>query len=442
MEQVSPELAAFVLFGLLVYGFALISRGLGRMLLTAPLVFVALGSVVGFVIGPLGGEQVLGIKIIAEITLVLILFHDAAAVRPRDIEADRGAIGRLLLIGFPLTVLSGWGLAMLLFPELSLPFALLLAASLAPTDAGLGAPTVLNPVVPVRVRRLLNVESGLNDGLATPVVLFAVAAVAGSEGLQAETPLIDAIVELLIGVAVGAVVGGIGGLLLGWSARHGYSSLGSRALAVLMIPLLAYGAALLFSGNGFVAAFISGTAFAGAARRVDREQDVLELTEQLANPLGYSVWLVFGIAAVPFVWDAASWREVVFAVLALTALRMLPVAVALLGTRLRLPTVAFIGWFGPRGLASIVFALIALETLRRDEQLEIVLVTISLTVVLSVIAHGFSAEPLAQRYGAWVEREQPEEELQHAEEPRTRDSRLGVARATPAGPVPQPPPAR
>lgn len=428
MEEVSPESVAFVFFGLLVFGFALISRRLSRMLLTAPLVFVFVGSVIGLTLDPVGEQGVLSIKLIAEITLVLILFHDAATVRPRDIGADKGAISRLLLIGFPLTVLLGWGVALALFPELSPAFALLLAAALAPTDAGLGAPTVLNPVVPVRVRRLLNVESGLNDGLATPVVLFAVAAVAGSEGLQDETPLIDAVLELVVGVAVGAVMGGVGGLLLGWSARRRYSSVGNRALAVLMIPLLAYGMAAVIDGNGFVAAFISGTAFAGAARRVDKEQDALELTEQLANPMGYAVWLTFGIAAVPLVWDAAGWRELTFAFLALTVLRMLPVALALLGTRLRLPSVAFVGWFGPRGLASIVFALIALETLEENTSLQIVLVTISLTVVLSVIAHGLSAEPLARRYGAWVQREQPAEELKDAVEPRTRDSRMHNAR--------------
>jgi NhaP-type Na+/H+ or K+/H+ antiporter len=427
MEEVSPELVAFVLFGALVFGFALVSRRLSRMLLTAPLVFVATGALIGLVLEPVADQEVLSIKLVAEITLVLILFHDAATVRPRDIGADKGAIGRLLLIGFPLTVLLGWGVALALFPALSPAFALLLAAALAPTDAGLGAPTVLNPVVPVRVRRLLNVESGLNDGMATPVVLFAVAVIAGSEGLQDETPLIDAVLDLVLGVAVGVVLGGVGGRLLAWSARRGYSAAGNRALAVLMIPLLAYGAASLLDGNGFVAAFISGTAFAGAARRLDKEQDALELTEQLANPLGYAVWLVFGIAALPLVADAG-WREAVFAVLALTVLRMLPVFIALLGTRLRMPTVAFVGWFGPRGLASIVFALIALETLDQNAALETVLITISLTVLLSVLAHGLSAEPLAQRYGAWVEREQPVEEMKASVEPRTRDSRMTNAR--------------
>jgi NhaP-type Na+/H+ or K+/H+ antiporter len=425
--HVAPEAVAFVVFGFLVLGFALVSRGLDRVLVTAPLAFVALGSVIGFAIGPIGGEQVLGIKVIAEITLVLILFHDAATVRPRDVRSDKGAISRLLLIGFPLTVLLGWAFALWVFPQFSAMFALLLAASLAPTDAGLGAPTVLNPVVPVRVRRLLNVESGLNDGLATPLVLFAIAAVAGSEGLMADAPLIDALVELFLGVVVGALLGILGGLLIGKSRARGLSSLDGRQLAVLMIPLLSYGCAVIVSGNGYVAAFISGMAFAGAAKWYADEHSALELTEQLANPLGYAVWLVFGIAAVPLVWNTVGWREVVFALLALTVMRMVPTAIALFGTRLRLQTVVFVGWFGPRGLASIVFALIALETLEEDASLEILLATISLTVVLSVVAHGVSAAPLAERYGAWVQRERPTEEMKEAVEPRSRDSRLRVS---------------
>lgn len=425
--HVSPELVGLLVFGFLVLGFALVSRGLDRVLVTAPLAFVALGSVIGFAIGPAGSERVLGIKIIAEITLVLILFHDAATVRPRDVSSDKGAISRVLLLGFPLTVLLGWGLAAWLFPQLSSMFALLLAAALAPTDAGLGAPTVLNPVVPVRVRRLLNVESGLNDGLATPVVLFAIAAVAGSEGLMADTPLVDALIELILGLAVGALLGILGGALIGRSRAKGLSSTDGRQLAVLMIPLLAYGCAVLISGNGYVAAFISGTAFAGAAKWYADEHGALELTEQLANPLGYAVWLVFGIAAVPLVWNSVGWREALFALLALTALRMVPTAIALFGTHLRLQTVAFVGWFGPRGLASIVFGLIALETLEENPSLEIVLATISLTVLLSVVAHGISAAPLAERYGAWVQRERPAEEMKEAVEPRSRDSRLRLS---------------
>lgn len=426
-EHGSTALIAAVLFAVLVLGFTAVAAALGRRLITAPLAFVAIGAVLGFAVDPVDESITGGIKLVAEVTLVLILFHDAAQVRPRQIGSDGGLYARLLLIGFPLTILLGYLVAVVLFPDLPIMMALLLAAALAPTDAGLGAPTVLNPVVPTRVRRALNVESGLNDGLATPVVLFAIAVIAGQEGLAPKESLMDALLELALGVIAGVAVGAAGGALLGWSRARGMSTTASRTLGVLMIPLLAYGAALLLSGNGFVAAFISGTAFAGAATWIHDEHTALLGAEELSDLLGYAVWLVLGLVAVPLVWREAGWRELMFAVLALTLVRMLPVALSLLGTRLRPQTVAFIGWFGPRGLASVVFALIALESLEVDEDLRIVLATISLTVLLSVIAHGFSAQPLATRYGEWVTGTAPSAELadaDHSAEPRARGARL------------------
>jgi NhaP-type Na+/H+ or K+/H+ antiporter len=205
------------------------------------------------------------------------------------------------------------------------------------------------------------------------------------------------------------------------------STQAGRTLGVLMLPLLSYGTALLISGNGFVAAFISGTAFAGSASWIHDEETALLGTEQLSDLLGYAVWLILGLVAVPLVWREAGWQELVFALLALTVVRMLPVALSLIGTGLRPQTVVFIGWFGPRGLASVVFALIALESLEVDEGLRVVLATICLTVLVSVVAHGFSAQPLATRYGAWATRTTPPAELAEmdgGDEPRTRGARL------------------
>jgi NhaP-type Na+/H+ or K+/H+ antiporter len=426
-DHISTTLAAAVMFALLVLGFSTVSAALGRRLITAPLAFVTIGAALGFVVGGMDESATEPVKLVAEITLVLILFHDAAEVRPREIGADWGLYARLLLIGFPLTILAGFLLALALFPDLPVTLALLLAAALAPTDAGLGAPTVLNPVVPKRVRRGLNVESGLNDGLATPVVLFAIAALAGEEGLAPRTSAVDALVELVLGVIAGVVVGAAGGALLGWSRRRGMSTAAGRTLGVLMVPLLAYGTALVVSGNGFVAAFISGTAFAGSASWIHDEETALLGAEELSGLLGYAVWLALGLVAVPLVWREAGWQELVFALLALTVVRMLPVALSLIGTGLRPQTVAFIGWFGPRGLASVVFALIALESLELDKDLRGVLATICLTVLMSVVAHGFSAQPLATRYGAWVTRTTPPAELAEmdgGDEPRTRGARL------------------
>ncbi len=425
---------AVVVFLVLVLAFAMTARALGRLDVTAPMAFVAAGALLSLGLPDLGDSAQEGLTLLTELTLALILFHDAAQVRPRQITADRGLMARLLLVGLPLTIAGGWLLGQVVFPGMPVLMLLLLAAAVAPTDAGLGAATVLNPVVPVRVRRMLNVESGLNDGLCTPFVLFAIAALAGEEGLAPVQSITAALADLALGTLVGAVVGGGAGLLLGWSRSHGLSSRRTRPLAVLVLPLIAYFGAGLAGGNAFVAAFVAGTAFAGAARWLEEEESSLELTEALSDPLGFAVWCTFGFIAVPLLVENVGWAEAIFAVLALTLLRMLPVALALLGTGLRPPTVAFLGWFGPRGLASVVFTLLAAEGLDLDEDLLRVVATICLTVLLSVLAHGLSADPLSRRYGAWAQRTRPAQELLGSTEPRSRRSLLHRSREPDAVP--------
>ncbi|HEU5241557.1 MAG TPA: cation:proton antiporter, partial [Ornithinibacter sp.] len=370
---------AVVVFLLLVFVYAATARALGRIDVTAPIAFVAAGALLSLGLPELGERAQEALTLLTEMTLALILFHDAAQVRPRQITADRGLMGRLLLIGLPLTIAAGWLLGRLVFPGMPVLMLLLLAAAVAPTDAGLGAATVLNPVVPVRVRRMLNVESGLNDGLCTPFVLFAIAALAGEEGLAPRESITSAVTELAVGILVGVAVGAAAGILLGWSRRHGFSSRHTRPLAVLVLPLLAYFGAEVAGGNAFVSAFVAGTAFAGAATWLEEEESSLALTEALADPLGFAVWVTFGVIAVPLLVEHVGWAEVVFAVLALTLVRMGPVALALLGTGLRPRTVAFVGWFGPRGLASVVFTLLAAEALELDEDLVRVISSICLT---------------------------------------------------------------
>ena len=234
---------------------------------------------------------------------------------------------------------------------------------MAPTDAGLGAATVLNPVVPVRMRRVLNVESGLNDGLATPVVLFAVAAAAGFADGSTEHGAREAVVEIVIGVLVGAAAGFLTGKLLGTAHDHGWSEDALVPVAVLVVPLMSYYGADASGGNGFIAAFVAGTMFARAMLDLSRMHRNLEVTDQVAALLGYAVWMLFGAVVVTHLAPLMRWHSLLFAVLSLTVLRMLPVALCLLGSGLRSRSVAFIGWFGPRGLASVVFALIAFESL-------------------------------------------------------------------------------
>jgi NhaP-type Na+/H+ or K+/H+ antiporter len=333
---------------------------------------------------------------LVEITLVWVLFSDAARVPVQELRHDLGQYVRLLAVGLPLTILAGWGLATWLFPELGIWLALVVAAALAPTDAALVVPVVTNPVVPSRVRRLITVESGLNDGIATPVVMLAIAGAASAEGIASAPGLAQALVELLIGAVVGGAVGGAGGWLLRGARRRGWVAEDFAGIAVLALALVAYAGAVTAQGNGFVAAFCGGMAFGAMTGR--RGPTELVFLEQASGLVSLLVWLAFGAIALPIMFERADLTIVLYAALSLTLVRTVPVALATLGAGLDWRTVLFVSWFGPRGLASLVFALLALEELGAgaDEAVAV----IGTTVFLSVLAHGLSAAPLAARYGA------------------------------------------
>jgi NhaP-type Na+/H+ or K+/H+ antiporter len=336
------------------------------------------------------------VKILAEITLVLVLFSDASRVGLRDLQAELGLCVRLLGIGLPLTIGLGTLLALALFGGINIWLALLIGAALAPTDAALGAGIMVNRAVPARIRRLINVESGLNDGIATPFVLVAVAGAAAAAHESGTGPG-AAVAELALGLAVGGVVGGAGGWLVKVARRRDWAAEGFAGAAVLGLAVCAYASAIALHGNGFIAAFIGGLAFGSTSGR--RGEPLVPFVEETGALVSLLVWLAFGAVAVAPMFDHLTWQLVVYAVLSLTIIRMAPVALALVGTRLGWATTAFVGWFGPRGLASVVFALLALEDLG-DKAASPAVAVITATVLLSVIAHGASAEPLARRYGA------------------------------------------
>ena len=395
---------AVVLVAATIFAWGLVSARLERADLTAPIVFVAVGAILaalGLVDISSAPEN---FKPLVEVTLVWVLFSDAARVRVPDLRNDVGRYVRLLGVGLPLTVAFGWVLAFWLVPGLDMWLALLVAAALAPTDAALGVPVVTNRLVPSRVRRLITVESGLNDGIATPLVVLAIAGAASAEG-HAEAPgLGEALVELALGVVVGVAVGFVGGGLLRWARRRGWSAEEFAGIAVLALALGSYAGAIVVGGNGFVAAFCGGLAFGAAAGR--RGPAEVVLLEQASGLVSLLVWIAFGVIAVPTVLNGVDLTTVLYAVLSLTLVRMLPVALVLVGAGLDRKTVLFIGWFGPRGLASLVFALLAVEEL--GPRADPAVVAIAITVFLSVLAHGLSAAPLAARYGRAVGAHEPE----------------------------------
>jgi len=390
----------------LVFGWGALSARLERFDVTAPITFVVAGLLLTH--GPLAFLSVAPshtlIKELAEFTLALVLFSDASRVGLRELRADAGLYLRLLGAALPLTIGLGTLLALVLVSSGNAWLALLVGAALAPTDAALGAGMMANPVIPARISRLINVESGLNDGIATPFVSVAIAGAATGGEVVGHGPAAAA-VELVLGIAVGVAVGGVGGLLVKAARRRGWVNEGFTGPAVLGLAVCAYASGVALHGNGFIAAFVGGLAFGTTAGR--RGQPLMPFVEETGALVSLLVWLTFGAVEVVPAVEVLTWQIVLYAVLSLTVIRMAPVAVALIGSGLGRATTVLLGWFGPRGLASVVFALLALEELDSPAARRAVAV-ITITVLISVVAHGATADPLATRYARLLAR--------HAEE--------------------------
>jgi NhaP-type Na+/H+ or K+/H+ antiporter len=388
-----------------VVAYTLVASRFDRWWITGPMVFVAFGAI----LGP-GGLDVLPLSstnetvlTITELTLALLLFSDASTVRLRQVEGDAGVPVRLLLIGLPLTIVAGALLAHLILPEVRWGAALLIATILAPTDAALGLAVVTNRAVPARIRRALNVESGLNDGIATPFVTLFIAVVAAEEAIGDQSWGLEALKQIGLALVAAVVVGYLGGKLVAFAKDHGWTSGVSAQIGILALALLAYVGAVAIGGNGFVAAFVGGILFGAATRR--RLGEPVQFTETLGLSATFLVWSIFGALFVgELLTHELGAEPIVYAILSLTVIRMVPVAIALIGTHLRLSTVAFMGWFGPRGLASIVFTLLALEEFEHTDGGAKLVQTATWTILLSVVLHGISASPLAARYGASIGR--------------------------------------
>jgi NhaP-type Na+/H+ or K+/H+ antiporter len=389
-----PGLGSVAIILATVFLWSVFAARLGRVGLSSAIVFVAVGFAFTQIFDVLHvpAEPEL-VKVVAEVTLVWMLFADASAVQLTDFRRYLMVYLRLLGIGLPLTILLGGLVAVALLGFGVWP-ALLVGAALAPTDAALGASVMSDPTVPSRIRRVLNVESGLNDGIATPIVLVAIAGVAADEGIGGVHGPGHALVALLVGLLVGVLVGGAGGVLIRHARRKRWLSEELSGPATLALALLAYTGTLLVDGNGFVAAFVGGLVFGNTAGPGGEKEAYF--VEQSADLAAMISWLIFGALAVPAIGHWFEWPVFGYALLSLTAIRMVPVALALLGSGFDRFSVAFIGWFGPRGLASVIFALLALEDLGPAAQE--VTATIALTVLLSVGAHGLTARPFATHF--------------------------------------------
>lgn len=410
-----------VILLMVTVSYALLAGRLDRWSISGPMVFVAAGLVLGpEMLGVL--ELSLGSDVVltfTELTLAALLFADATSVPLRDLEGDAGTDGRLLGVGLLLTILLGTVVGLVLAPELGWAGAALIASVLAPTDAALGMAVVTDRAVPVRIRRALNVESGLNDGIVTPFVTLFLAAVLSEEGVDTGPWFVEALVQMGLAVLVAAVVGGVGGWLLSAASRRGWTSGVSEQLGVLALAILAYVGAVEIGGNGFVSAFAAGLIFGAVGKP---RHEAIGFTEHASLFASYAIWVVFGASFVgPVLAGPVDPFAIAYAVCSLTVVRMVPVAIALAGKGFGARTIAFMGWFGPRGLASVVFTLLAVEELR-STPVDLPLFEIATwTILLSVILHGVTARPLAAAYGARVRAGDPKApELVELAEPHVR----------------------
>ena len=391
---------AIIAAGIVAYG--LISKKVEGTIITAPMVFILFG----FVISPAGfglTEINLGhgaIHTLAEVTLVLVLFSDAARIDLALLRREHTLPVRMLSIGLPLTMGAGILVGALIFSDFSIWEIALLAAILAPTDAALGQSVVSSPYVPVRIRQALNVESGLNDGIALPVILIFASCAGAASGDKSIAYWAQFVaMQVILGPLVGIAVGYVGARLIDAAATKGWLTESFEGLSALGIAIIAFACAEQIQGNGFIAAFVTGLVFGNTVRH--RCAFLFEFSEAEGQLLTLLTFLIFGAAMLPSVVGHISWPIALYAIASLTIVRMLPVSISLIGANLSLPTHLFLGWFGPRGLASILFALLILERMGSDHHEELMLITIT-TVALSALAHGVSAAPAAQRYGRMV----------------------------------------
>lgn len=390
-------------FIVLVFFFTLVSKRIEKTIFTAPIIFTVAGIIV-YSLSPQVAELEIHnetILLIAELTLALLLFTDASRIDLRKLLKETVLPERLLGIGMPLTILAGTIIALILFDGISIWEAALLAVILAPTDASLGQVVVNSRLVPDRIRQALNVEAGLNDGLAMPLFTLFLGLAASSDPFLTGNWMLFTVEQIFFGLLIGIVGGWIGGWLIGETGKRGWIDEPLQQLALLALALMCYGGAVIIGGNGFIAAFVGGLLVKRGFE--DAKYHANEFSEAWGQLLNYFVFFIFGMIVVEL-FPLFTSTILLFAILSLTFVRMLPVAVAMLGRRLKPATVLFMGWFGPRGLASIVLGLIFLE---REAQLifeNTITAAVAATVLISIFAHGVSAIPGIKRYARQVDK--------------------------------------
>ncbi len=390
------------IIAIVVYLYCLVSARLRSSPISGALVFLVLGVLLGpSVLGWLSINATSeNLKVIAELTLAMILFTDAANANLPVLRRNTRLPVRLLALGLPLTILLGVVVGAVLFPDLQLVEVAILSVVLAPTDAALGQPVVSNPLVPAAIREDLSVESGLNDGICVPLLL-ALLAMAGQAVPGGETlSLLGVLFVQQLGL--GLLLGGTITFAAVWGRdrcrERSWISDDWQPLLAIALPFTCFAVAQELGGSGFIACFTGGLLYGALTGRSKAEE--LVAAEATGDSLSLVTWVAFGSASAVVAVSQLTWSTMAYAVLSLTVVRMVPVALVMGGMGRDLPTKLFVGWFGPRGLASIVFAVLVLDAaLPHGRQIVSV---VTFTILLSILAHGLSASPLAGRYGRWM----------------------------------------
>ena len=381
---------------LVVLGYGFFSKALNRVNISGPMVFTAIGILLSPLI--LGGKPINpngeAVQIVAEVALITILFSDAVFINLKHLLSHENwrIPTRLLFVSLPISIILAYFTAKLFFPNEDNLYLLLLALFLAPTDAALGKAVVSDKRIPERVRNAINVESGLNDGIVFPILLTVLALISGSG--EGDGWLVYVLKQIFIGAVAGSFIGYIGAKITQKAIEKGYMEHQYRNLTPIALAIFAYYMAEFVHGNGYISAFFTGLLYGNIAPNL--RKSVEEFAESEGEFLVMISFLIFGLVFVPDMVEYLNFNVIIYALISLTLIRMIPIVIGMGRLNVDMPTRFFISWFGPRGIASILYIIVAVHKLGSIQGHEEIFATASLTILLSIILHGISAQPLAK----------------------------------------------
>ncbi len=391
--------SAIIIISMVVLIYGHYSKLLLRFNISGPMIFAGIGvllSSLGLDVIKDASPDAEIVQIIAELALIIVLFSDASAINLKKLRQEWTIPARLLFIGLPLTIVFAAFMAKLIFPDEAFMYLLLMSLILAPTDAALGKAVVTDKKVPEKIRSSINVESGLNDGIVFPMLITVAAII--SAGQAGDSSWLSYVAQQIIfGAVIGASIGYLAAMVSKKAIEKNFIESGYKNLMPIALAIMAYYLSDHFGGNGFIAAFFTGLFLGNYNENI--RKNIEDFAESEGELLILISFVIFGFVFIPATIEFWDFKVFLFAALSLTVLRMIPVAISLIGTKFDLATVLFIGWFGPRGIASVLYVLIVVNSLHSIKGHEVIYSVITVTVLFSIILHGLTAQPFSRLYG-------------------------------------------